>query len=893
MATVVEILARLKADTSQFQSAMGQAASGLKSAGDKMTSVGQKLSLSVTAPLVGIGTAAVVMANDFESSLAKIEGLVGIAADEIDGMRDSVLTLATETAKAPQELADALFVITSAGLRGEEALSALEYSARAGAAGLGETNDIARALAGAMNAYGSDVLDAARATDVIVATARAGNFETSQFAAAIGRVLPFAKQAGASFEDMGGAVALLTRTNGDAAQSVTQMAALFRAFVVPTEEAKKAFEGVGLSAAEMRQMIADDGLPAALSSLDDALGGNREQLGRLLGSSEAASAAFQILDADAATLQATFGEVGNASGITGEAFDAVAKTGAFQLEQAMTTLKTSLIEVGDIIAPVIADLANKFQDLVTAFRGLPDEAKQMVVIAGAVAAAIGPLLIVAGQLIGAIGAIAGALSFLAAHPVVLAIIAIVAAIAALVVGIKYAYDNFEGFRAFVQQTWANIQTAVAAVVGFFQGTVWPVMQRVFQDIQAVALLLWENGIKPAWEGIQEAVNSVVGNFMEYVWPNIQKVFDFIGEAVTALYEEFIKPNWEKIQTAIAPVVDWLQSNVMPILGAVFSAIGQGVAFLANAMATYWGMIFRIIGPVIGWLVDYVGPIVMGVWRVIWTGLSMLVDFTIFYWQAIMTVVGAAADFFMSYVWPTIQAVFSNVIAGAQIVWAGISAAFSAITGFISSAVSTIASVLGSIAGVVTTVIGFFARLREGILEAVGNAISTVSEIPGRILGALGSLGSLLYNAGRSVIQGLINGLKSMWDSVQGFFSDLTGAITGWKGPESVDRRLLVRSGQLIMDGFINGLESRRGDVRSSLESLTREVGAFSPDLGTGRMMRISAATPTISPTTAATAGGSGGIHIENLNVTSAPGERAETSVPRQLRRMAWVAGLDG
>jgi hypothetical protein len=36
-----------------------------------------------------------------------------------------------------------------------------------------------------------------------------------------------------------------------------------------------------------------------------------------------------------------------------------------------------------------------------------------------------------------------------------------------------------------------------------------------------------------------------------------------------------------------------------------------------------------------------------------------------------------------------------------------------------------------------------------------------------------------------------------------------------------------------------------------------------------------------------------GMVIQNLNVTAAPGERAESSVPRSLRRMAWVSGLDG
>jgi len=197
-------------------------------------------------------------------------------------METAVLKLAGETAKAPAELADALFVLTSAGLRGDDALSALDASAKASAAGLGETADISRALAGAMNAYGSEVLSAASATDIIVATARAGNFETSQFAGAIGRVLPFAQQAGASFADMGGAVALLTRTNGDAAQSVTQMSALFRAFVVPTEQAKKALDGIGLTAQDVRDSIGERGLVETLGMLDKNWAGTVKSWGAYL-----------------------------------------------------------------------------------------------------------------------------------------------------------------------------------------------------------------------------------------------------------------------------------------------------------------------------------------------------------------------------------------------------------------------------------------------------------------------------------------------------------------------------------------------------------------------------------------------------------------------------------
>lgn len=323
--------------------------------------VGRIAATAITA----VGVASVREAMQFETSIAKVEGLVGVAGKELEEMASAARRLGAETGKGAQEAANALFVIASSGLRGSNAIDALELSLKASVAGLGDTESIARSVSGALNAYGTDVLSAAQATDVIVATARAGNFETAQFAGAIGRVLPFAVQAGASLEDMGGAVALLTRTNTDAAQSVTQVAALFKAFVVPTEEAKKALQNVGLSAEDMRNAIANEGLPAALDMLDEKLGGNREQLGRLLGSSEAASAAFQILNADSNTIAETFGVVSEASGITQEAFEVMQDTTENKFAVAMAKAKDSLISIGNAILEDLEPHLNDFIDWMT------------------------------------------------------------------------------------------------------------------------------------------------------------------------------------------------------------------------------------------------------------------------------------------------------------------------------------------------------------------------------------------------------------------------------------------------------------------------------------------------------------------------------------------------
>jgi len=382
----------LEDELNGLDKSMMRASRAAGSFGQAMTGIGSVMTQSITVPMIGAGVAATNLAASFSESMSRIVGLVGLSSEQVQAMEADVLSLAGETAKAPQELADALFVVTSAGLRGADAMEALELAAKAGAAGLGVTNDIARAVAGAMNGYGAETLDAARATDVLVATARAGNFETSQFAGALGRVLPFASQAGVTIEDLGGAVALLTRTNGNATQSINLLRALFGKFVIPTEQTRAVLAEVGVEMADIREIIQRDGLVAALRALERAVGGNREQLGRLLSSEEAAAAAFEILNADANTLTATFGETAQAAGLTAEAFGVAADQPAFQFRRALTELNVAAVELGASFLPIATRLARRVTEIADAFRDLSPQQQDFLIKAGLFVAAIGPVL---------------------------------------------------------------------------------------------------------------------------------------------------------------------------------------------------------------------------------------------------------------------------------------------------------------------------------------------------------------------------------------------------------------------------------------------------------------------------------------------------------------------
>jgi len=110
-----------------------------------------------------------------------------------------------------------------------------------------------------------------------------------------------------------------------------------------------------------------------------------------------------------------------------------------------------------------------------------------------------------------------------------------------------------------------------------------------------------------------------------------------------------------------------------------------------------------------------------------------------------------------------------------------------------------------------------------VRAGVSNVISAAHTLPGRIVSALGSLGSLLYNAGATIIQGLISGitdkLSSLWKTVSG----IAGKIKALKGPLSYDKVLLNPAGVAIMQGLISGIESQRAMLKKTLRGVTTDL----------------------------------------------------------------------
>ena len=174
------------ADLTAFERAMNKAQKKLKKFGNQLQKTGKNMTMGLTLPIVGVGVASAKMSMNFDKSMTKIITLVGIAEDEVNSMRKSVLLLSDKTGIAAAEMAEGLFFLTSAGLRGANALETLEQVAKATASGLGDMESLSKVAAAAQNAYGVETLTAADALDTFGGMVQSGMFEANELSQVLG-----------------------------------------------------------------------------------------------------------------------------------------------------------------------------------------------------------------------------------------------------------------------------------------------------------------------------------------------------------------------------------------------------------------------------------------------------------------------------------------------------------------------------------------------------------------------------------------------------------------------------------------------------------------------------------------------------------------------------------
>lgn len=151
--------------------------------------------------------------------------------------------------------------------------------------------------------------------------------------------------------------------------------------------------------------------------------------------------------------------------------------------------------------------------------------------------------------------------------------------------------------------------------------------------------------------------------------------------------------------------------------------------------------------------------------------------------------------------------------------------FTAIKAVVTTYVNAVKTVISTVWNTIKTITSTaWNGIRDAVVKGGGKMLDFIKSIPARIMNTLGDLGSLLINAGKDLIQGFIDGIGEMFDSVKGKLGDLTNKLTSWKGPPAKDKKLLRPTGRTIIQGLVDGFSDGESGVQKSLEALTKRIG---------------------------------------------------------------------
>lgn len=168
------------------------------------------------------------------------------------------------------------------------------------------------------------------------------------------------------------------------------------------------------------------------------------------------------------------------------------------------------------------------------------------------------------------------------------------------------------------------------------------------------------------------------------------------------------------------------------------------------------------------------------------------------------------------------------------VWQGLKDSWNAVLGFFQGSVSFFANLWGSIQsaatsawnGIVSAVSSAITNVVSAIVSGGSQIMAEVGSWPGKIQSFFSDAINWLVDAGRNVVQGLINGISGMIDSAVAKAKELAGAVknavTGFLGIHSPST-VMADIGGFIGDGLINGMKAKQGEIEKTAQGIGQSV----------------------------------------------------------------------
>lgn len=435
--------------------------------------------------------------------------------------------------------------------------------------------------------------------------------------------------------------------------------------------------------------------------------------------------------------------------------------------------------------------------------------------------------------------------------VIAAIIAIVAALVYFFTQTEKGRQMWQSFVSWLSNAWQTLSTIATSVWGKISdvvsvacNTVKNVLSGVSQTIQGfitkmggigsiastiVSVLtkigLAALGISGPWGLAAGAVISFVTAWLQTGQLNadgITQVFDQLSNTITNVTNAIVG----MITNVIVGIANSISENLPQII-----AIGTQIITSLTTAITAALPLLIVAGVQI--LIALINTIVASLPMIITAGLQIIMALA----NAIVTVLPMLITAGVQIIMALANAIISNlpqiIEAGVEILTALINGIAQVLPLLVVSALQIIVTLAGAIISNLPQIIAAGAQiitaLIKGILQMMGSLGSAMAQVGRKIINAVAHID--LSANGKAIMNSLLGGLKSAWESVKSFVGGIGKWIKAHKGPISVDRRLLIPAGHAIMNGLGNGLVDGFGDVQKSVLAMNKQItDAMQPDV---------------------------------------------------------------
>lgn len=846
----------LELDTSKFQSGFKSAlddvnnfgksadtlSSKLTATGKAFTTTGTTLTKSLTVPIVGLATAAVKTAADFETAMAEVQAISGATGEDFTKLENLALEMGRTTIFSASEAAEGLKYMAMAGWETNDMLDALEgvmLLAAASGEDLGTVSDI---VTDAMTAFGLEASEAAHFADVLAQASNSSNTNVALLGESFKYVAPVAGALGFSIEDTAVALGLMANQGIKAGSAGTQLRRILANMIDPTDKQAAAMEDLNL------EITNADGTMKSLDEIMVDLRAGFEGLteeeqafyAATIGGTQGMAGLLAIVNTSEEDFNRLTESIAGSDGAAQEMADIMSETLGVQLKLLQSAIEGVAIEFGNILIPVISKVVDFLTDLADKIANLSDEEKEQIVRIAAIVAAIGPVLTIIGKVLTVLGQMSsgiGAIKALGTAKGITGIVGALGTVAAPLAGIiagivafKVAWDNNIG----------GLRDKVQAGIDYFVETVGPAFESIKDSLIRIVGNIkeaWDNdfgGIKTIVENVVSAIGTILENFIktiadiialiaallegdfEAAWDIVKGIFERAIDGIKSILENLWNIIKQIASNLLTPLVDavtsaweWVVEKFTAIKDWIVKTITELPGNIANAISNF-------ISTIVNWVSDTYDKAVEGIQKMYDKVVEFFDDLPYKIGYALGNAIGELVNWIETQ-WNKVQEAIPKLIES-------ISTWFSELPGKIKKWFDD------TIANVAAFLTDMFERFKEGVTNTIDNIVTWFSELPGKVKewldNTITNIVTFATDAvekakqmGKDFIEGIVDFLKQLPDKFKEWFNAVIEFL------KTLPSQLLDL-GKNIMNGFFDGIKSVGETILGWFQGIADTISGF-------------------------------------------------------------------